>query len=164
MARNTDPIKNSIKDPLPPDMESDLRDSFEFFAKEETLINKSDFESIIHNFGFSRIVQQREKELELIKADSDYYKRTGYGYEFLELVVNLRYHKNKGAEMEAVAAFTVFDRYENRFIKPSNLKQIFADYLDHAVTDQDISDIMAACDKNNTGSITFPEFKKFYFS
>ena len=66
--------------------------------------------------------------------------------------------------MEAVAAFTVFDRYENRFIKPSNLKQIFADYLDHAVTDQDISDIMAACDKNNTGSITFPEFKKFYFS
>ena len=57
VACNTDPIKNVMKDPLPPDMESDLRDSFEFFNRGDNLINRSDFESIIHNFGFSRIVQ-----------------------------------------------------------------------------------------------------------
>ena len=60
-----DPSKVIVKDGLPPDMQSDLRDSFEFFAKDETLISRGDFESIIHNFGFNRVANQREKETEL---------------------------------------------------------------------------------------------------
>ena len=168
VARVTDSGKINPKDQLPPDMQSDLRDSFEYFARGNNLISRSDFESIIHNFGFNR-VQQKEKEAELTKIDSDYNKRSGFDYEFLEKVINLRWYKNLGAQhngahQECFAAFRVFDRYERMYIKPADLKQVFAEYLDHPVNDQDIADIMAICDKNNTGSISFPEFKKFYNS
>ena len=49
-------------------------------------------------------------------------------------------------------------------IKPGDLRRVFADHLDHPVTEQDINDIMAICDKNGTGQITYGEFYKFYFS
>ena len=106
---------------MPPDMQSDLRDSFEYFARGNTLISRSDFESIIHNFGFNRI-SQREKELELTKIDSDYYKRSGFEYDFLEKVINMRWYKGNGANQECLDAFRVFDRYERVLIKPGDLK------------------------------------------
>ena len=156
---------NKAKDnqPLPPDMQSDLRDSFEFFAKGNFLINRSDFESIIHNFGFNRISQSEKKE-ELKKFDNEWEKRTGFDYEFLEKIVNMRWYKGQGAQQECLDAFHVFDSFERVFIKPGDLKRVFADYLDHPVTEQDIADIMAECDKSNTGSISYTDFKKFYFS
>ena len=148
-------------------MQSDLRDSFEFFAKGNTLINRSDFESIIHNFGFSRISQSAKKD-DLKKLDTDWEKRTGFDYDFLEKVVNNRWYKvtegSTGAQQESLDAFHVFDSFERVFIKPGDLKRVFADYLDHPVTDQDIADIMAECDKSNTGSISYTDFRKFYFS
>ena len=144
-------------------MQSDLRDSFEYFARGNFLINRSDFESIIHNFGFNRIAQ-REKEQELVRMDNEYYRRSGFDYDYLEKVINLRWYKGGGAQQECLAAFRVFDRYERVFIKPADLKQVFAEYLDHPVNDQDINDIMEACDKNKTGSISFHDFKKFYNS
>ena len=58
----------------------------------------------------------------------------------------------------------MFDRSERLFIKPVDLRQVLNEHLDHPVTEQDIADIMAACDKNNTGSISFIDFKKFYSS
>ena len=94
-ARVTDNTKGGPKDQLPPDMQSDLRDSFEFFARGNEFINRSDFESIIHNFGFNRI-SQREKEQELVRTDSEYYRRTGFDYEFLEKIINLRWSKGAG--------------------------------------------------------------------
>ncbi len=155
--------KSNAKDQLPPDMQSDLRDSFEYFAHGNDLINRSDFESIIHNFGFSRI-SQREKDNELKKNDEQYHSRTGFSLDFLEKVVHFRFYKQHGDNKEAEDAFNVFDRFERGQLKPSDLKQAFAEYLDHPVTDQDIQDIMASCDKSNLGHISFPEFKKFYFS
>ena len=77
-------------------MQSDLRDSFEYFARGNTLISRSDFESIIHNFGFNRI-SQREKEVELTRLDGEYYKRSGFEYDFLEKVINMRWYKGNGA-------------------------------------------------------------------
>ena len=137
IAKVTDSSKVSTKDQLPPDMQSDLRDSFEYFARGNTLISRSDFESIIHNFGFNRI-SQREKEVELTKIDSDYYKRSGFEYDFLEKVINMRWYKGNGSNQECLDAFRVFDRYERVLIKPGDLKQVFAEYLDHPVSDQDI--------------------------
>ena len=143
-------------------MQSDLRDSFQYFARDgNVLINRSDFESIIHNFGFNRITQ-REKDAELVRMDAEFHKRTGFDFEFLERVVNHRWYKGNGAQQECSAAFRVFDRYERVMIKPADLKQVFSEYLDHPVSDQDIADIMAACDKNGTGAISFHDFKKFY--
>lgn len=144
-------------------MQSDLRDSFEFFARGNALISKSDFESIIHNFGYNRI-SQRDKEAELARVDSDYIRRTGFPYEYIEKIVNYRYYKGQGMQSECIAAFRIFDRYERASIKPADLKSVFAEYLDHPVTDQDIADIMNCCDKNDTGSISFQDFKKFYQS
>ena len=123
-----------IRDQLPPDMQSDLTDSFEYFARGNEFISRSDFESIIHNFGFNRI-SQREKEQELTRYDNEYYKRTGFTRDYLEKIVNLRWYKGGGAKNEFLAAFKVFDRYERIFIKPNDLKQVFADYLDHPVTE-----------------------------
>ena len=97
IAKVTDSTKINPKDQLPPDMQSDLRDSFEYFARGNSLISRSDFESIIHNFGFNRI-SQREKEAELLKTDSDYYRRTGFEYEYLEKIVNLRWYKGNGSQ------------------------------------------------------------------
>ena len=134
IAKVTDSSKVSTKDQLPPDMQSDLRDSFEYFARGNTLISRSDFESIIHNFGFNRI-SQREKEVELTKIDSDYYKRSGFEYDFLEKVINMRWYKGNGSNQECLDAFRVFDRYERVLIKPGDLKQVFAEYLDHPVSD-----------------------------
>ena len=65
-------------------------------------------------------------------------------------------------QQECLEAFKVIDRYERYFIKPTDLKQVLSEYLDHPVTDQDIADIMAACDKNNTGSISYNDFRKFF--
>ena len=48
---NTDGTKG-VNSPLPPDMQSDLRDSFELFAKGGQYISRGDLESIIYNFGF----------------------------------------------------------------------------------------------------------------
>eukprot|EP00354_Favella_ehrenbergii_P012622 CAMPEP_0170457444 /NCGR_PEP_ID=MMETSP0123-20130129/4729_1 /TAXON_ID=182087 /ORGANISM="Favella ehrenbergii, Strain Fehren 1" /LENGTH=74 /DNA_ID=CAMNT_0010721229 /DNA_START=150 /DNA_END=374 /DNA_ORIENTATION=+ len=73
-------------------MQSDLRDSFQFFAKGNDLISKSDFESIIHNFGYNRISQSEKKE-ELKKIDNEWDKRTGFGFDFLEKVINHRWYK-----------------------------------------------------------------------
>ena len=54
VARVTDPAKSNKEGALPSDIQSDLRDSFEYFCVDgENLINRSAFESIIHNFGFS---------------------------------------------------------------------------------------------------------------
>ena len=50
-------------------------------------------------------------------------------------------------------AFELFDANRNQKIKPSDLKRVFAEYLEHPVTDSDIADIMAACDQNNLGEI-----------
>ena len=120
--------------PLPSDMQSDLRDSFEFFAKGNTLINRSDFESIIHNFGFNRISQSEKKD-DLKKLDNEWEKRSGFDYEFLEKVVNYRWYKGNGMQLEAFDAFHVFDSFERTVVKPGDLKRVFADYLDHPVTD-----------------------------
>ena len=152
-----------LKEQLPEDMKSDLHDSFEYFARGDTLITRTDFENNIHNFGFNRI-SVREKEQELLRTDNNYYKRSGFDYEFLEKIINLRWYKGGGSQQEFLSAFRVFDRFERAFIKPSDLKQAFADYLDHPVNEQDIADIMAACDKNNSGSIIFKDFIKFYNS
>ena len=65
---DTDLLKNFKDQPLPADMLSDLRDSYEFFGKGASHISRSDLESIIHNFGFNRITP-REKETELRKVD-----------------------------------------------------------------------------------------------
>ena len=164
MGRVTELGKTSTTSQLPPDMQSDLRDAFEYFARGNVLISRSDFESIIHNFGFNRIPQQREKEQELLRMDSEYNRRTGFDYDYLERCINLRWYKGGGAYQECLEAFRVFDRFERVFIKPADLKQVLSEYLDHPVNDQDIADIMAACDKNNTGSISFHDFKKFYNS
>ena len=76
-------------------MQSDMRDAFEHFAHGNLLINRSDFESIIHNFGFN-YVTQREKEDFLVKLDSNYFKRTGFDYEFLERVINMKWYRAGG--------------------------------------------------------------------
>ena len=120
VARVTD-SSIKMKEPLPEDMRSDLRDSFEYFARGETLITRGDFESIIYNFGFNRI-SQRDKEQDLLRADTDYYKRTGFDYDFLEKIINLRWYKGGGSQAESLCAFRVFDRYERTMIKPSDLK------------------------------------------
>ena len=144
-------------------MQSDLRDSFEYFARGSTLICRSDFESIIHNFGFN-LISQRDKEAELLKLDSEYYKRTGYEYGFLEKAVIARWCRGKGAEEEIKEAFKLFDRSDRVLIKPVDLRQVLNEHLDHPVTEQDIADIMAACDTHNTGSISYKDFQKFYSS
>ena len=64
---------------------------------------------------------------------------------------------------EVVAAFNVFDRH-SKGIKVQDLKAVFAEYLDHPVTDQDLNDIMEECDPQGTGVIKIKEFKDFYFS
>ena len=60
----TDPAKSAKEGALPTDIQSDLLHAFNYFAREDTHINRSDFESIIHNFGFSYI-SQRDRDVEL---------------------------------------------------------------------------------------------------
>ena len=153
----------TVKDTLPTDILSDLMDSFEYFAKGQELISRNDFESIIHNFGFNRIQSQSEKQSQLTKIDPLYYDRTGFDRDFLKDVVTHHWFKANGQYEEVVAAFSVFDRH-GKGIKQTDLKAIFAEYLDHPVTDQDINDIMEECDKNGQGQIQIKEFKEFYFS
>ena len=48
--------------------------------------------------------------------------------------MNLRWQK-EGQKEEIQEAFRVFDRYERMQLKPSDLKQVFAEYLDHPVNE-----------------------------
>ena len=89
---NSDFTKGSNYVPLPPEMLSDLRDSFEFFARGGHYISRTDMESIIYNFGF-KVLNSREKDAELKKADSQFNTRTGFDFEFLERDVNHRWYK-----------------------------------------------------------------------
>ena len=126
-------------------MQSDLRDSFEFFARGASHISRTDFESIIYNFGF-KVLNSREKDAELVKLDSQFTSRSGFDYEFLEKVVIHRWYKpiapgrenQNWEDAESFEAFRVFDTHERGVLKPSDFKRVFADYLDHPVTDQDI--------------------------
>ena len=125
---------------LPADIISDLRDAFEFFAKGGSHISRTDLDSIIHNFGFHRISAKLKKE-ELEDQDDKYYSRSGFDFDFLHKLVNRRwYRRDKGTdyggeEGEFFDAFHVFDVNHRTHIKPVDLKRVFADHLDHPVTD-----------------------------
>ena len=159
----SDKSKLSVKDTLPNDIVSDLMDSFEYFAKGQDLISRNDFESIIHNFGFNSIQSQSEKQNLLTKMDSEYQDRTGFTRDFLKDVVTYHWNKGNGMYEEVMSAFNVFDRH-SKGIKQSDLKAVFAEYLDHPVTDQDIADIMEECDKQGSGVIKMVDFRDFYFA
>ena len=74
-------------------MLSDLQDSFSFFDKDNIgLISQKSFESIIYNFGFNRI-SIKEKNEELLRADSQFFSRSGFDFNFLKSVVNYRWNK-----------------------------------------------------------------------
>ena len=64
---------------------------------------------------------------------------------------------------EVAAAYNVFNRH-GKEIRQSDLKAVFAEYLDHPVTDQDLNDIMEECDKQGRGTIDLASFKEFYFA
>ena len=99
-----------------------------------------------------------------MKTDNQYLSRTGFGFDFLKCVVNYRWNKGGGAGLEARACFKVFDKRDRNVIGPAEFKQVFADYLDHPVSDQDLTELMAECDKNGTGQVSFGEFKTLYNS
>ena len=140
-------------------MISDLQDSFNFFDKDNIgLISQKSFESIIYNFGF-RLISIKDKNDELMRADPKFFDRTGFDFNFLKTVVNYRWNKGGGSNLEARAAFKVFDKRERNVIGISEFKQVFGDYLDHPVSDADLAELMAACDRNGTGQISPVEFK-----
>ena len=73
----------TLKDqPLPCDMLSDLRDSFEFFAKGGQYVNRTDLDSILYNFGF-RFIREFEQDKELKAVDKDYKSATGFDFDFI---------------------------------------------------------------------------------
>ena len=123
-------------------MLSDLQDSFQFFDRDNIgLVSQKSFESIIYNFGFNRI-SIKEKNDELTKHDPKYADRTGFDFNYLKYVVSYRWNKGSGAALEAKAAFKVFDKRDKNIIGIAEFKQVFADYLECTVSDQDLQELM----------------------
>ncbi len=56
----------------------------------------------------------------------------------------------------------MFDKRDRNVIGAAEFKQVFGDYLDHPVSDQDLAELMAVCDKNGSGQISLKEFKDLY--
>ena len=80
-------------------------------------------------------ISLKEKNEELIKADPQFFSRTGFDFNFLKTVVNYRWNKGLGSSLEARAAFKVFDKRDRNVIGAAEFKQVFGDYLDHPVSD-----------------------------
>ena len=94
-----------------------------------------------------------------MRTDPKFFERTGYDFNILKTVVNYRWNKGGGQNLEARACFKVFDKRDRNVIGAAEFKQVFGDYLDHPVSDQDLAELMQECDRNGTGQISFAEFK-----
>uniref|UniRef100_A0A7S3U5H6 EF-hand domain-containing protein n=1 Tax=Strombidinopsis acuminata TaxID=141414 RepID=A0A7S3U5H6_9SPIT len=142
-------------------MLTDLQDAFAFYDKEGCgYISMTHFRNILHNFGFHRL-SKREIDDDLKRADSEMLKRTGVDFETTKYVIAYRWAKG-GANAEAAECFRLFDKKDRQTINAGDLKAVLADFLEFPVTDQDIQDFMAECDKNGTGHITLRDFQKLY--
>ena len=61
--------KASVSQNLPAEIQEDLRESFDFYDKEQTgYIHMQHFRNILHNFGFHKM-SRREQDAELTKHD-----------------------------------------------------------------------------------------------
>ena len=146
---------------LPVDVASDLQDSYNLFDKENLgVISIQQFKNILHNFGFSKM-SITELANDLKYFDPDFTKRTGVDFDFLKAVVSYRYMKT-GLQEECKEAFRVFDKKDRQSITIQDMKAVFDEYLD--ISKAELEEIYAECDKNNTGSISWNEFKKVYMS
>ena len=155
---------SSLNTQLPVDVLSDLHDSFQLFDKDQQgVISIQQFKNILHNFGFSRL-SLKEYNDDLKKLDPDFGKRTGVDFEFLRHTVAQRHNMKSTAENDAKECFKLFDKRERNFINAADIKAVLSDYLEFAVSDQEIQEILLECDKNGTGTVNFSEFKKLYLA
>ena len=56
------------------------------------VISIQHFRNILHNFGFYRL-QKKEIDDELKKADPEFMKRSGVGFDFVKYVIGYRWNR-----------------------------------------------------------------------
>ena len=80
----------------------------------------------------------KEYNDDLKKLDPEFAKRTGVDFEFLRYTVAQRQNMKSTLENEAKECFKLFDKRERSFINAGDLKAVLGDYLEFAVSEQEI--------------------------
>ena len=153
---------------LPSEMAADLQECFDHYREEgEYTIPDYLFRNILQNFGFHRM-GPRDIEEELKKSEPEWLKCNAVDFQFVRHVVT--YHWNKGIrsesgkDEEAKECFGLFDKRGRQFITAQDIKPMLSQFLPFPPTDQDVIELVAECDKDGKGHVTFAEFKQLYLS
>ena len=110
------------------------------------------FRNILHNFGFHKL-SRKEIDQELSKDDPDITKRTGVPFPEIKYFVGKRW-KKFGRDDEARDCFKLFDKREKEYINAGDIKQVFTNYLEFPISENDIRDFIVECGGNPDGAGT----------
>lgn len=73
-------------------------------------------------------------------------------------MIQKKWFEGRGREDEALDMFTLFDRKEKGLIGLAEIKQVFNQYLDIVISDNDILEFIEEADQDKDGYLNQQEF------
>ncbi|KAF2909356.1 putative calmodulin-like protein 2 isoform X1 [Oryza sativa Japonica Group] len=134
---------------------AEFREAFNLFDKDgDGTITSKELGTVMGSLGQSPTEAELKKMVEEVDAD-------GSGSiefeEFLGLLA--RKLRDTGAEDDIREAFRVFDKDQNGFITPDELRHVMAN-LGDPLSDDELADMLHEADSDGDGQINYNEFLK----
>ncbi|CAD8058975.1 unnamed protein product [Paramecium primaurelia] len=141
---NTKSSKQQVIQKLPDDMESEIRDCFNFYDPQRSgYINRQNLRSILGNFAFiNKTVKDIEEEIHDVVDE----QRDSFSLKDVINLIQRRWFENKGRDEEIDEIYELFVK-KDRKIGLSEIKNVFAQYLDIQISDSDILEFIQDASK-----------------
>ncbi|CAK94881.1 unnamed protein product (macronuclear) [Paramecium tetraurelia] len=140
--------KQQVTQKLPDDMESEIRDCFNFYDPSRTgFINRQNMRSILGNFGFiNKTVKDIEEEIRDVVEET----RDSFSLKDVIQLISRKWFENKGRDDEIDEIYELFVR-KDRKVGLTEIKNVFAQYLDIQISDADILEFIQDASKDKDG-------------
>lgn len=140
---------------LPLTQDNEIKDAFKFYDPENTgSINRKQLRSILGNFGFTKM-NGKEIEDEIIALHND---KDTFSLSDVQDMVIKKWFDDHGREDEALDMFALFDKKEKGLIGVGEIRQVFNQYLDIVISDNDIMEFIEEADLDKDGYLNQQEF------
>ena len=146
--------KSIVSQTLPDDIVSDLKDSFNYYDKDNSsTISMLSFRNILHSFGFAK-TSKKELEEELKEHGIEPGRQTIKFPELLSVVTS-KWCRHGGKEEEARECFKIFDKKDKGFVTANEFHHILGEMLDYPVNESEIQEFMKEVDPHGEGKFTY---------
>uniref|UniRef100_A0A0D9XTM5 EF-hand domain-containing protein n=1 Tax=Leersia perrieri TaxID=77586 RepID=A0A0D9XTM5_9ORYZ len=140
---------------------SDFRDAFSLFDKNnDGCISREELATVLTSLGMAP--SQEDLQDMIVAVDEDGNGTIEFD-EFLSIMKKKLHENGNDDEEELRKAFRIFDKDDNGFISPNELRMVMASLGDE-LTEHEIDDMMKAADTNNDGQVDYEEFKRVMMS